>query len=222
MPSRILLVEDDTATRVGLTTLLVESGYEVRAVSTLPDALSAVAESEPDLVLTDLRLDRYNGLQLAAAAPKQIPTIIVTAFPDKMLEAEAHRLGADYLLKPIVPADLLAAVARKLSEGQSGTGRHLPARRWARRPLHTRLSARIDHSPARILDVSYGGACLELHHPPGRSLDASTSLTVPDVSLSVRVAVIWRRRAGETSWLCGTAVADEHQPVWRGLVDAVS
>ena len=61
-----------------------------------------LAESQPDLLITDVRLDAYNGLHLVAMAPRPIPAIVVTGFADPSIEADARRLGADYLVKPIL------------------------------------------------------------------------------------------------------------------------
>jgi hypothetical protein len=47
------------------------------------------------LVIADLRLGGFNGLQLLLLSPRPIPTIIITGFPDQVLEAEARRAGAD-------------------------------------------------------------------------------------------------------------------------------
>jgi DNA-binding response OmpR family regulator len=74
-----------------------------------------LAESEPDLLITDIRLDTYNGLHLVAMAPRAIPAIVVTGFDDPTLEADARRLGADYFLKPVAPSVLCERIAWKLA-----------------------------------------------------------------------------------------------------------
>jgi DNA-binding response OmpR family regulator len=51
---------------------------------------------------------------LLLLSPRPIPTIIITGFPDQVLEAEARRAGADYVVKPISPAALVALVNDKL------------------------------------------------------------------------------------------------------------
>ncbi len=95
-PRKILIVDDDDATRRGLTTLLSEAGYTVLPSASLKSAMEALAKDEPDLLITDVRLQGYNGLQLVAMSPRQIPTIVVTGFPDRMLETDAHKMGAEY------------------------------------------------------------------------------------------------------------------------------
>lgn len=112
--SRVLVVEDDVATRNGLETLLQRAGYEVLATDSVPEGRRALEEGAPDLLITDVRLGEFNGLQLVAMSPKPIPAIVVTAFIDPALELDARRLGAHYLAKPIEPATLLALVEELL------------------------------------------------------------------------------------------------------------
>jgi FixJ family two-component response regulator len=45
---------------------------------------------------------------------RPIPAIVVTGYPDRSIEADARKMGAEYLLKPISPASLLALVQQKL------------------------------------------------------------------------------------------------------------
>ena len=96
-PDRVLIVDDDGATRRGTT--------------------------PPDLLITDIRLDAYNGLQLILNSPHQIPTIVITGFADPVLEAEARRGGAAYLVKPVQPRDLLALVGEKLAARHFSPGK---------------------------------------------------------------------------------------------------
>lgn len=125
--NRILVVEDDPATRQGLDALLREAGYQVKAVGTVPAAMRMLSGGEFDLVISDVRVDGYNGLQLVVANTKRIPAIFVTAFADSTLEAEARRVGAEFMLKPIEPRALLAIVAHKIHGTMSvGASTSLP------------------------------------------------------------------------------------------------
>lgn len=114
MRKTILLVEDDDATRVGLSTLLQRAGYEVVASESVQEGRNLLKEDSPDLLITDVRLGAFNGLQLLAMSPRPIPAIVTTGFPDPVLEAEARQLGAKFLLKPVEPGNLLALVAEML------------------------------------------------------------------------------------------------------------
>ena len=59
------------------------------------------------------------GLQLILNSPHAIPTIVITGFADPVLEAEARRGGAAYLVKPVQPRHLLELVAEKLTPHHS-------------------------------------------------------------------------------------------------------
>ena len=115
MPQKILIVEDDSAARTGLSALLSESGYEVYAAASLPEARRLMQQHPPDLMLTDIRLAADNGLQLLVMNPRQIPAIVMSGHPDTTLEREANKLGAEFILKPISPASLLELIEKKLA-----------------------------------------------------------------------------------------------------------
>jgi DNA-binding NtrC family response regulator len=121
-PDRVLIVDDDGATRCGLVQLLAQAGYDATAVGTFDEARRLIGDSPPDLLITDIRLEAYNGLQLILNSPRTIPTIVITGFADPVLEAEARRGGAAYLVKPVQPLELLEVVAEKLAAPQSKPG----------------------------------------------------------------------------------------------------
>jgi CheY-like chemotaxis protein len=220
MAFRILVVEDDTATRRGLAALLTGAGYEVTETGSMTEALSQLAENTPDLVITDLRLAEFNGLYLAAVNPQRIPVIIVTGYADRGLEAEARELGADFLLKPIKPSQLLAVVERRLPASEHGESFSM-ARRWPRRRPTTELSARVDDTFVRILDVSYGGLRF-VGKADARALSKpSFRITFPKAAISVPVRVVWQHES-ESDKLCGATIPDEWQLHWRHLVDSVA
>jgi DNA-binding NtrC family response regulator len=121
-PDRVLIVDDDGSTRRGLVQLLVQAGYDATAVGTFEEARRIISVTPPDLLITDIRLEEYNGLQLILNSPRTIPTIVITGFADPVLEAEARRGGAEYLVKPVQPLQLLEVVAEKLAARHSHPG----------------------------------------------------------------------------------------------------
>jgi DNA-binding response OmpR family regulator len=219
MARTILIVEDDEATRVGLLVLLAEAGYRTIGAGTLKQATELLAQQDPDLMVVDVRLGGDNGLQLVAMAIKPVPAIVTTAFADPILEAEARQLGADFLVKPLSPKALLELIERKLSEAAkappAGT-----ARRWPRKQISSIVPALVGDSPARIVDVGYGGVRLEVESDRNVTLPDSFRLTLSG-HISVPVNVVWNRRRGDI-WQYGVAVNEEHQPAWRELVDTLS
>jgi DNA-binding response OmpR family regulator len=223
MPARILIVDDDEATRGGLTELLRHAGYDPQPFGTFGEARTALASEPPDLLISDLRLDGFNGLQLVALSPRPVPAIIVTGFHDHVLEGEARRLGAEYLVKPVMPATLLRLIQQRLTEAHhpdAGAPSH--TRRWVRKPLVRPLDARVQDQAARVLDVSYGGIRFEttaaLTGPP----PPSVRLEWPSPPLAVDLDVVWANRAHGGGWIIGAAVATGHDLQWRRLVDAVA
>ena len=220
-PSRILLVDDDTATRVGLAELLTNAGYDVRAVPTFEEGLRALRSETPDLLIADVRLGAFNGLQLLVSSPRSVPAIIITGFADPVLESDARQHGAEYVLKPVTPSVLLDMIRRRLAQIEQSKFDTL--RRWERKAVPGGLDARIDDRPARIIDISYGGLRFEIP----RFGDPPTSLSVrlPAADIAVRADVVWRAPLGDNAWLCGAAVSQTNLAVardWRGLVDSVA
>jgi len=109
-PSRILLVDDDPATRIGLAELLTDAGYETRALATFEEGLRALRTETPDLLIADVRLGAFNGLQLLVSSPRTVPAIIITGFADPVLESDARQHGAEYVLKPVTPSLLVKEI----------------------------------------------------------------------------------------------------------------
>ena len=217
MARTILIVEDDEATRVGLLVLLPEAGYRTIGAANLKQATELLAQQNPDLMVVDVRLGGDNGLQLVAMAIQPIPAIVTTAFADPILEAEARQFGADFMVKPLSPKALLDLIERKLSEAPKIPS-PATARRWPRKQISNTVPALVGDSPARIVDVGYGGVRLEVESD--RSVPDSFRLTLSG-HISVPVNVVWNRRRGDI-WQYGVAVNEEHQSAWRELVDTLS
>jgi DNA-binding response OmpR family regulator len=218
--ARILLVDDDTATRVGLAELLANAGYEAHAVATFEEGLRALRTDTPDLLIADVRLGAFNGLQLLVSSPRSVPAIVITGFADPVLESDARQHGAEYVLKPVTPSVLLDMVRRRLSQVENSKFESL--RRWERKAVPGGLEARIDDHPARILDISYGGLRFEL--PRVGELPASLSVRLPAADIAVRADLMWHVPLGDTAWLCGAAVSQTNLAVareWRSLVDSM-
>lgn len=119
---RVLIVDDDASTRLGLSELLRTAGYGTYEASTFHEAVEALRDYAPDLLITDIRLGSFNGLHLLIRAPNDLPVIITTGFGDPILEREARRHGAEYVLKPLSPPAFLQLVRRFL-DPHRGQGR---------------------------------------------------------------------------------------------------
>jgi DNA-binding NtrC family response regulator len=117
MPHVVLIAEDDPATLSGLAGYLHDAGFSVIPVPTFAEAHRILRFARPAVVVADVRLGEYNGLQLAVEAQSLDPqpiVIITSGFADPVIAAEAARLGATFLPKPIDPAELLAVVSTAL------------------------------------------------------------------------------------------------------------
>ncbi|MBI2372817.1 MAG: protein kinase [Deltaproteobacteria bacterium] len=119
-PKRVLVVDDESALRNALASVLRDAGYEVLVVGTAEAAVSSLSESTVDLILTDLHMPGIGGMglltKLSADWPS-VPAIVVTAESSVPLAVAAMRTGAaDYLVKPFDPADLLAKISNVLAQ----------------------------------------------------------------------------------------------------------
>jgi CheY-like chemotaxis protein len=217
-PPTLLVVDDDPATREGLARMLADAGYRILTADRFERAVDVLKHAAPDLLILDVRLGDFNGLQLIATAPHPVRAIVVTGFADTVLERDARNLGAEFLVKPITRAKLLAMIERQLPASAP-----TPERRWQRKHLPRALPTKINRLPGRLIDVSYGGMRLEIDDVPDE-LPPSLAVALPDSERLIQVDVIWRMRPHEGAWQCGAMVAESNDLVtsaWRDLVDAV-
>jgi DNA-binding response OmpR family regulator len=115
MNPKVLIVEDDETTRKGLTELLMTAGYMPLAASSFPEGMQLLDSQRPDLLIVDVRLGEYNGLQLVIASERRVPAIVLTGHADPVLAEDARDEGAEYLVKPVEPAALLALISQRLA-----------------------------------------------------------------------------------------------------------
>jgi two-component system response regulator AtoC len=117
----ILIVDDDAATRGTLAELVAMQGFEVASVGDLEAARRAIADSPPNVVLTDLVMPGGSGLDVLRDfdGPSRPELIMITGHASVDSAVEALRAGAlDYLTKPVdVPRlkTILANVQRTLA-----------------------------------------------------------------------------------------------------------
>jgi DNA-binding response OmpR family regulator len=220
MSQKILIVDDNATTCAELAMLLGDAGFETLTAGTVPDAMRALSTSQPNLLITEIRLDTYNGLHLIAMAPKPIPAIVITGYADRAVEADARRLGAEYLSKPVSPGELFATIQRTL--GNAATrGVFLPPRRDRRTETPSNTMVLINDVPACVLDVSAGGARVEVQCAPGDTLQSPLAFRAEGFELALPLEVMWKRRTSENTWVCGVAVAEDLRPEWQEFLKAL-
>lgn len=132
---RLLLVDDEAPARARLRRLVEEldaslDAHVVGEAENGEAAVDAIASHAPDVVLLDIRMPRLDGFGLVQAMGEEMPlTIFCTAFDEHALEAFDAR-AVDYLLKPVQPERLLAALERAqklLSGGAAARSRGMRA-----------------------------------------------------------------------------------------------
>ncbi len=118
---RLLIVDDHVDLAENLAEILADAGYEADIAETAEQALERLSEVEYQGVITDFRLPGRSGVELLVElrqAGHQLPVVMVSAFADSEVVAEAEQVGAlDVLSKP-VDFDRLFALVAEFERGQ--------------------------------------------------------------------------------------------------------
>jgi DNA-binding NtrC family response regulator len=113
-PRRVLVVDDEVQVGEMLSEMLGHLGYGVRVALTGEEALRAVPDFRPDVVLLDLALPGMPGevvLERLRGSDPQLPVVVVTGNTDAELARKTLAQGAfDYLTKPFALARLTQVV----------------------------------------------------------------------------------------------------------------
>src|SRR3990172_12997471 len=123
--SSILVVDDEPAMRLLLSSVLKDEGHDVTTASSGEEALQLIAKRHYHLLLTDLKMPGISGLELLERVKRDDPgtaVILLTAFGTVEGAVEAMRMGAvHYLLKPLANPEELRLSVRRVFEEQRGT-----------------------------------------------------------------------------------------------------
>jgi DNA-binding response OmpR family regulator len=120
----VLVVEDDRDIAELVERYLQKAGFSTELLSSGRDALKALAERPPDLLILDLMLPHVDGLEICRAArgnahTAAMPIIMLTARADESERIVGLELGADdYIAKPFSPNELVARVRALLRRTQ--------------------------------------------------------------------------------------------------------
>jgi len=121
MVRKLLVVDDESDILRVVVFRLKKYGYEVHSATDGKSALDMAPRVAPDLIVLDYRMPGMNGLEVCRrlkdnADTRHIPVLIFTASSDDMAE-RMRESGADgYLLKPVEPNQLFAAIEEKLNK----------------------------------------------------------------------------------------------------------
>ena len=118
MARRILLADDSvTAQNMGRR-ILTDAGYEVVTVNNGSAALKKIAENKPDLIVLDVYMPGYGGLEVCqrveeSRETRQIPVLLTVGKLEPFKQDEAKRVGADaFIVKPFEATELLTVLTR--------------------------------------------------------------------------------------------------------------
>lgn len=117
----VLIIEDNTTLREGIAQVILRMGHEALMAPGGEQGLALFDAHSPDLVLSDLKMDGMDGLEVLASVHKRRPeamVIIITAFGSIERAVEAMQRGAhDFISKPFPPDLLRTKVTRALDAG---------------------------------------------------------------------------------------------------------
>lgn len=117
---KLLIIEDDAAFCQMLQKFLIRNGYDVDVSFTAQDAKTKFKATTYNLVLTDLRLPNYDGLQLLSDIKEVNPktqVIVMTGYAEVGSAVEAMKKGAyDYISKPFTPEEILMQIKSALNQ----------------------------------------------------------------------------------------------------------
>lgn len=121
---RIMIIDDDQDMCLLLNRFLTRHGYEVIEVHSGKKALEMIDSMEPDLVMSDFRLEDMEGSDILIKVKEKyprVPFIIITGYSDIKTAVEVMKLGAyDYITKPLFPDEILLTI-RKALENSAGS-----------------------------------------------------------------------------------------------------
>jgi CheY-like chemotaxis protein len=131
--ARKILLADDSVTAQNMgRKILSDAGYDVVTVNNGSAALKRVAELKPDLIVLDVYMPGYSGLEVCqrlkdSPDTERVPVLLTVGKLEPFKPEEARRVKADaYIIKPFEASELLTALARmedRMVPGQSGGSR---------------------------------------------------------------------------------------------------
>jgi CheY-like chemotaxis protein len=112
---RVLVVDDDEAIVAMLSRYLTKQGFEIETATTAAQALEHIDKGHIDLVITDLMMPQMDGRELVRrlrvdAKTREIPIIMMTAYPSDHAADASLREGASFFLPKPLDLDALATL----------------------------------------------------------------------------------------------------------------
>ncbi len=119
--AKILVVDDERSIADTLCEILRKAGYECKPAYSAMDALDALDEFGPRLIISDVMMPDMNGIEMAKTIRGEHPECTVVLFSgnaathDLLVNSRAEGYYFDVLAKPMPPRDLVAKVAALIS-----------------------------------------------------------------------------------------------------------
>jgi DNA-binding response OmpR family regulator len=218
MGASIIVVSTDEGVLRRTKAVLREHGYSVGIAASFVEGEELLDSATPDLLIADLRLNDYNGLQLATLTHlchPDVAVIVTAASDDWWAEGEAKRHGADFIAAPLENPAFLQCVGAAL---ESRRPAQKPMRRWFRHSVADEVPVHAASGRAEIVDMSYGGVRLVFSGP--RVIPATFAIRLPRGDVTVQARCVWTRSARK-QFYCGAALAEGAADAWREFIDAI-
>jgi ActR/RegA family two-component response regulator len=211
----VIVVNPDALELGAQIAALHQKGWTVGGTTSFEGAREMMTSIAPDVVITTVRLGRYNGLHLAILARLKHDALatIVVGEADPALEVEAESAGAQYLIAPVSTAVLLGLVSRLIQPS--------PTRKTRRIRLLRAVPVTAGGARGHLVDVSYVGARLYLHEPSG-GLPTPLPVEIGELGIHLTGTPAWTQAAAESGIDCGVVWRTTVGPMaarWRDLVD---
>ena len=121
----VAIVDDDESMRVTVKDLLESAGFSAAVFARAASLLRSRRLSQVSCLIADMRMPRMTGLELQqhlVASNRAIPTILMTAYPDERVRAQAIKANVIcHLIKPFAADELLACVRRAVRRHSVGS-----------------------------------------------------------------------------------------------------
>ncbi len=185
---KLLVADDESTVRTFIKTVVAKEHLPVSACLEADNGLDAVrlaAEHRPDLILLDIRMPGCDGLQAAETILAQSPgasVVIVSAYNEFDYARTALRAGvADYLLKPVRPAEIAALVAKAAAAPAPPAGPVHPLVAQVEQYIRANLD-----SPIKLRDIAQAVYLSQFHL--SRTFKQLTGRSVVDHIQDLRLA----------------------------------
>lgn len=128
MARKLLLADDSITIQKVVELVLAEEGFDIRAANNGEEALAAIAQFRPDVVLADIDMPKMNGYQLcekikADSGTKDIPVILLAGAFEPLDEELAKNVGAeDFIVKPFESQELISKINASIAAEEMAKG----------------------------------------------------------------------------------------------------